>query len=153
MNIASQKKSFIFIRQEFCENQTFILIYSNNNLLSVFFSGDLGRIWCAESKNQICFAQPSQVFELWPHVISYMLFLFICTVLRSGNSSEIQSLKNPMNEVKLEAWKAFVLVVKDFVGNNKARNYAEFVNNMMTAFRNLSCNMSVKMHNLFSHMN
>lgn len=82
-----------------------------------------------------------------------MLFLFICTVLRSGNSSEIQSFKNPMNEVKLEAWKAFVLVVKDFVGNNKARNYAEFVNNMMTAFRNLSCNMSVKMHNLFSHMN
>ena len=57
-----------------------------------------------------------------------------------------------MNEVKLEAWKAFVLVVKNFLGNNKARNYAELVNNMLTAFRNLGCNMSVKMHNLFSHM-
>ena len=60
--------------------------------------------------------------------------------------------ENSMNEVKLEAWKAFVLVVKNFLGNNKVRNYAELVNNMLTAFRNLGCNMSVKMHYLFSHM-
>ena len=52
----------------------------------------------------------------------------------------------------MEAWKAFVLVVKNFLANNKARNYAELVNNMLTAFRNLGCNMSVKMHYLFSHM-
>ena len=60
--------------------------------------------------------------------------------------------ENSMNEVELEAWKAFVLVVKNFLGNNKATNYAELVNNMLTAFRNLGCNMSVKMHNLFSHI-
>ena len=59
--------------------------------------------------------------------------------------------ENSMNEVELEAWKAFVLVVKNFLGNNKARNYAELVNNMLTAFRNLDCNMSIKMHYLFSH--
>ena len=57
-----------------------------------------------------------------------------------------------MNEVELEAWKAFVLVMKNFLGNNKARNYAELVTNMLTAFRNLGCNMSIKMHYLFSHM-
>ena len=61
--------------------------------------------------------------------------------------------ENSMNEVELEAWKAFVLVVKNFLGNNKARNYAELVNNMLTAFRNLGCNMSVKMNYLFLHMN
>ena len=60
--------------------------------------------------------------------------------------------ENSMNKVELEAWKAFVLVVKNFLGNNKARNYAELVNNMLTAFRNLSCNLSVKMPYLFSHM-
>ena len=38
--------------------------------------------------------------------------------------------------------------MKNFLGNNKARNYAELVNNMLTGFRNLG----VKMHNLFSHM-
>ena len=41
--------------------------------------------------------------------------------------------------------------MKNFLGNNKARHYAELVN-MLTAFRNLGCNMSVKMHYLFSHM-
>ena len=55
-------------------------------------------------------------------------------------------LENSMNEVKLESWKAFVLVEKNFHGNNKARNYAELVNNMLTAFRTLGCNISVKMH-------
>ena len=57
-----------------------------------------------------------------------------------------------MNEVELEGWKAFVLVVNNFLGNNMARNYEELVNNMLTAFRNLGCNMSVKMHYQFSHM-
>ena len=60
--------------------------------------------------------------------------------------------KNSMNKVEMEVWKAFLLVVKNFLGNNKARNYAEPVNNVLTAFRNLGCNMSIKMHYLFSHM-
>ena len=60
--------------------------------------------------------------------------------------------ENSMNEVELEAWKAFVLVVKNFLGNNKARNYAELFNYILTAFRNLGCNMSVKMCCQFSHM-
>ena len=49
-------------------------------------------------------------------------------------------------------WNTFVPVVKNFLGNNKARNYAEPVANMLTAFKNLGCNMSIKMHYLFSHM-
>ena len=57
--------------------------------------------------------------------------------------------ENSMNEVELEAWKAFVLVVKNFLGNNKARNYAELVANLLTDFRNLGCNMSSKIHYLF----
>ena len=43
--------------------------------------------------------------------------------------------ENSMNEVELEAWKAFL-------GNNNARNYAERVTNVLTVFRNLGCNMS-----------
>ena len=39
-----------------------------------------------------------------------------------------------MNKVELEAWKEFVLVVKNFLGNKKTRNYAELVSNMLTAF-------------------
>ena len=57
--------------------------------------------------------------------------------------------ENSMNQEELEAWKAFVLIVKNFLGNNKARNYAELVNNMLTALRNLGFDMSVKMHYLY----
>jgi hypothetical protein len=57
-----------------------------------------------------------------------------------------------MSVVELKAWKAFVLVVNNFLGNAKARSYAKLVTNMLTAFRNLGCNMSIKMHYLFSHM-
>ena len=33
----------------------------------------------------------------------------------------------------------------------KARDYAALVNNMLTVFRNLGCNMSIKMRYLFLH--
>ena len=57
-----------------------------------------------------------------------------------------------MNGEELEARKAFIWVVKNFLDNDKARNYAELVTNMLTPFRNLGCNMSIKMHYLFSHI-
>lgn len=60
--------------------------------------------------------------------------------------------ENAMNEVELEPWKAFVRVMKNFLDNNKARNYDELVTNMIPASRNLGCNMSIKKHYLFSHM-
>ena len=57
-----------------------------------------------------------------------------------------------MTKLELEAWKAFVLIVKNFLGNNKAGNYKELITNMLYAFKNLGCNMSTKMHHLFSHI-
>ena len=60
--------------------------------------------------------------------------------------------ENSMNEVELEAWTAFVMLVNNFLSKNKARNYAELGTNMLTAFSNLGYNMSIKMHYLFSQM-
>lgn len=60
--------------------------------------------------------------------------------------------ESSMKSVEIKAWKAFVQVVNNFLGNNKARNYEELVTKMLTAFRNLGCNMSIKMHYLFSHL-
>jgi len=42
--------------------------------------------------------------------------------------------------------------VHNFLDKNKASNYAELVTNMLTAFGKLGCNMSIKMHYLFSHI-
>ena len=57
-----------------------------------------------------------------------------------------------MTKFELQAWKAFVLVVKNFLSNNKASNHEELIANMLYAFKNLESNMSIKMHYLFSHM-
>lgn len=53
-----------------------------------------------------------------------------------------------MNEVELEGWKVFALVMKKFGGNSKARNYTKLVTNRLTAFRN----MRFKIYHLFSYM-
>ena len=59
---------------------------------------------------------------------------------------------NSMNEAEKRAWSSFVLVVKRFLGNYKAGNYVELVNQMLEHFRELGCNMSIKVHYLHSHL-
>ena len=63
-----------------------------------------------------------------------------------------RNFEESMNRTELEAWSSFALVVRNFLGNKKALNYADLVSNMLIAFKNLGCNMSIKMHYLFSHM-
>lgn len=60
--------------------------------------------------------------------------------------------KDSMTEAELSAWTSFVLVIKNFLGNHKADNYVELVNNMLNNFRALGCNMSIKVHYLHSHL-
>ena len=59
---------------------------------------------------------------------------------------------NSMNEAEKRAWSSFVLVVKRFLGNYKAGNYVELVNQMLEHFRELGCTMSIKVHYLHSHL-
>ena len=57
-----------------------------------------------------------------------------------------------MTELEFSAWNSFVLVVKNFLGNFKAENYKELVKNMLSNFRDIGANMSIKIHYLFSHL-
>lgn len=57
-----------------------------------------------------------------------------------------------MTSLELLAWNSFVEVTKNFLGNHKSSNYSEIVNNMLENFKNLGCNMSVKVHYLHSHL-
>ena len=50
------------------------------------------------------------------------------------------------------AWQFFVEVIQSFLGNRKADNYKLVVNRMLLAFRDLGCNMSIKLHFLNSHL-
>ena len=57
-----------------------------------------------------------------------------------------------MNEIESCALSSLVLVVKNFLGNKKADNYTQLVEDMLFHFNRLGCNMSVKVHYLHSHL-
>ncbi len=57
-----------------------------------------------------------------------------------------------MSENEASAWRAFVDVVQNFLGKHKSENYKELVSNLISTFRDIGANMSIKMHFLFSHL-
>ena len=64
-----------------------------------------------------------------------------------------QKFCNSMNEVELVAWLSIVEIVKIFLGNYRAGNYKEIVNNMLGNIRILGTNVSIKVHFLYCHLN
>ena len=60
--------------------------------------------------------------------------------------------KNVMTTVEKEAQISLKKVVQGFLGNSKASNYKELIENMLEKYHNLGCNMSIKMHHLHSHL-
>ena len=57
-----------------------------------------------------------------------------------------------MKPAELSAWTAFMNVVKFFLGKTKAPNYKELVETLLSSFRQLGANMSIKLHYLHSHL-
>jgi len=53
---------------------------------------------------------------------------------------------------KKVVWDSFKFVVKGFLGNRRAQNYEELVNNLLQSYQKLGCNMSLKIHFLHSHL-
>ncbi|GBP72152.1 hypothetical protein EVAR_49742_1 [Eumeta japonica] len=51
-----------------------------------------------------------------------------------------------------QAWNDFRLVARNFLGNKRSDNYAELVENMLSSYQKLGCNMSLKIHFLHSHL-
>jgi YesN/AraC family two-component response regulator len=59
--------------------------------------------------------------------------------------------ESTMNATEKAAWQAFRDVTK-FHGKKKDPNYTSIVNNMLDAFKDLCCNMSLELHFLKSHL-
>ena len=49
-------------------------------------------------------------------------------------------------------WKSFKDVYNNFLGNNKSANCKNVVEDLMSAMKDLGCNMSIKVHHLHSHL-
>ena len=65
------------------------------------------------------------------------------------SSTELEARMTPVEKA---AWQAFRDVVQGFLGNKKVENYKEVVENMVIAFGKLGCNMSIKLHYMYSHL-
>ena len=63
-----------------------------------------------------------------------------------------QKFLDSMNEVELASWLSFAEVIKNFLGNYRADNYKEVVNNTLRNLRIFGINTSVKVHFLHSHL-
>lgn len=61
--------------------------------------------------------------------------------------------RKSMTNVEESAWSSFLLVIEGFLGNHKAQNYQELVENMLHNFQRLGVHMSIKVHYLHSHLN
>lgn len=57
-----------------------------------------------------------------------------------------------LSDVERAAWTSFVSVVKGFLGNNKAENYREIVDELVDTYRSMGCRMSLKLHVLHAHL-
>jgi len=58
-----------------------------------------------------------------------------------------------LNETESNAWLSFKRICKDFLGNHKAANYQDVVQDLLTSYQAMGCNMSLKVHFLESHLN
>lgn len=57
-----------------------------------------------------------------------------------------------MTQTELSAWGSFKLLCDNFLGNHKAENYKDLVENLLDTFQTLGCRMSLKIHFLHSHL-
>ena len=57
-----------------------------------------------------------------------------------------------LNGTERNAWLSFKRICKDFLGNHKAANYQDDVQDLLTSYKAMGCNMSLKIHFLESHL-
>lgn len=57
-----------------------------------------------------------------------------------------------LKPVEKRAWKSFVALCENFLGNNRSENYKKVVDDFLTAYGKMGCRMSIKIHFLHSHL-
>ena len=57
-----------------------------------------------------------------------------------------------MTEIEKKAWNEFVWLIQNFLGNKKNSDYPQHVEQLMSHFQTLGCNMSIKLHFLYNHL-
>jgi len=76
--------------------------------------------------------------------------VFTCPDIRSLLRDEV--FERIITGDEQRAWHAFREVVTGFLGNRRADNYKDLVEELLSSYQKLGCNMSVKIHFLSSHL-
>ena len=62
------------------------------------------------------------------------------------------SFSEKLSAVERRPWKSFASVVEGFLGNHKADNFKNIVEELVDAYEKMGCRMSLKLHVLHSHI-
>jgi len=57
-----------------------------------------------------------------------------------------------LNETERNAWLSFKRICKDSLGNHKAANYQEVVQDLLTSYKAMGCSIILKIHFLEPHL-
>ena len=57
-----------------------------------------------------------------------------------------------MTVFEAQAWKAFSKVIHNFLGNTRADNYIELMEELLLSLQDLGCRMSIEVHYLHKHL-
>jgi hypothetical protein len=58
-----------------------------------------------------------------------------------------------LNETERKAWLSFKRICNNLLGNHKSANYQDVVEDLLTSYKAMGYNMSLKIHFLESHLN
>ena len=56
-----------------------------------------------------------------------------------------------LNETERKAWLSFKRICRNFLRNHKEANYEDVVQDLLTSYKAMACNASLKIHFLESH--
>jgi len=81
---------------------------------------------------------------------SLCLGVFIGPKIRKLMKSD--DFKTKLDPVEKHAWESYIALCDNFLGNNRSADYVSYVNNILCAYNEMGCNMSIKIHFLHSHL-
>jgi len=65
---------------------------------------------------------------------------------------QYRQFEEDLNKTERSAWLSLKRICKNFLGNYKAANYQDAVQDLLTSYKAMGCNMSLKIHFLESHL-
>ncbi|GBP20941.1 hypothetical protein EVAR_9510_1 [Eumeta japonica] len=115
---------------------------------------DLVRIWISVNDRQNCWLPDFMTGIYWkiPEYPDAKIKEGIFLGPQIRNLLADEEFEQKLNPIEKSAWTCFRNVVHNFLGSHRAENYEELVNNLLVAYKDMGCNMSLKIHFLHSHL-